>query len=126
MNTIFPDKLKLISLLVASLTLGILLLVNLDRATNAIEGLDSSQHGWPLVYLERSPTKMVLEENAPSPFAWPWPPVPDEERVFSWTNLLTDLIVGVALVVVVYFLLLTVLNRVFGTQSGNILASLKE
>jgi len=101
----------MLSLLLASLILGGLLLVNLDRAIHATEGLTTSEHGWPLIYLSRTPTELNIAGVDPKPYAWPWPAVPKEHRVFSWMHLTTDLIVGVSILIVSYIMARTILER---------------
>lgn len=109
----FPDKSKLISLLLTSLVFGGLLLVNVDRAAHATFPVTTSHHGWPLVFLKRTPLEMEFAGANKVPYSWPWPPIEKEQRVFSWMNLTTDLIVGLSIVGITFVISHTVLRQVF-------------
>ena len=111
----FPEKAKLISLLVAALVAGFVVMINIDRKIPAwgVTNSPVSEHGWPLVYLLRQ-----CGEDAPAatpentiPFRWPWHVDEKELRTFSSTNLTTDIIVGTSIVLVVYMMTHTVLRQ---------------
>ncbi len=111
----FPDKSRLISLLVAALVAGLVVLVNLDRQTLdlGITDMPASQHGWPLVYLLRQPVEAPTAEpmGTAIPSRWPWPIDETEVRTFSSTNLTTDIIVGAAIIGIVYMMTHTVMRH---------------
>ena len=111
----FPEKAKLISLLIAALVAGFVVMINVERKIPVwgVANTPVSEHGWPLVYLlrqsdEDAPAE-TLENSIPS--RWPWPVDKKELRTFSSTNLTTDIIVGTSIVLVVYMMTHTVLRQ---------------
>lgn len=111
----FPEKAKLISLLIAALLAGYLVSVNVDRraADWGITDAPVNEHGWPLVYLLRQHVGIPVAEQTDKavPSRWPWPAGNNEVRTFSLTNLTTDIIVGTAIVLIVFMMTHTVLQR---------------
>ena len=111
----FPDNSRLISLLISALVAGFVVLINLDRqaADLGVSDIPVSQHGWPLVYLLRQrveapaagPTAIAI------PSRWPWPIDETEVRTFSSTNLTTDIIVGAAIIGIVYMMTHTLMRQ---------------
>ena len=113
----FPDKAKLISLLITALVAGLVVMINVDRTIPewGTTVTPVSEHGWPLIYLVRQAQEVAVPghiENV-NPFRWPWPVVEGEVRTFSSTNLTTDIIVGAAIVVIAYMISHTVMRRWF-------------
>lgn len=102
-----PDRPHQISLLLACVVAGILALLNTDRMLHTTSsekiGPNVSQHGWPMIYLNRQgPAPLPLLRKEPN-YAWPYPAVKGETRIWSGVALLTDLIVALVFVYATYW-----------------------
>ena len=96
-----------IALVMASLIAGLLLVINLDRTTNAAaankDSGGTSFHGWPAVYLERRYETLPAYLMARKINPWPYPVIESEMREMNYANLWIDIAVGVAIVIGSYF-----------------------
>ena len=102
-----PDRIHQLSLMLACVVAGILALLNTDRMLHTTSskqlGPNVSQHGWPMVYLNRQgPAPLPMLRKEPG-YAWPYPAVKDETRTWSWVALLTDLVVALVFVAATYW-----------------------
>jgi len=92
----------------ASLVAGLLTIVNLDRAAHAgsltkeQRLLSTSQHGWPLVYLERGVKEKPQLFYSKRLYSWPIPAVKGEQRRWNFGNLVGDIALGLAITVAAY------------------------
>jgi hypothetical protein len=107
------DRHNLVALALASLVAGLIAVVNSDRVTHAGSDLaiGESRHGFPWVYLKRT---LAEEPDFYLPrriFNWPWPPVKNEVRDFSWQNFGLDLLVLIAMTVVSFLLIRALVLR---------------
>ena len=97
-----------IALAMASLTAGLLLVINFDRSTNAAaatrDGGGTSFHGWPAVYLERRHESLSAYLMAHKINPWPYPVQESEVRQLNYTNLWIDIAVGCLIVAASYVL----------------------
>ncbi|MFK7768232.1 MAG: hypothetical protein AB8B55_13490 [Mariniblastus sp.] len=96
-----------VSLAMASLIAGLVLLVNFDSSTNAAaatrDGGGTSFHGWPAVYLERRYESLPAYLMAGKINPWPIPVQEGEVRTMNFTNLWIDMGVGIAIVIISFF-----------------------
>lgn len=105
-----------IAMVLASLTAGLLVMFNCDRSMNRTSakelGYNASQHGWPLIYLER-----VFEEKLPNhvrhtrSYDWPYPAVKGEARSWIVGNLLFDIVACMLIVTIIYWFVRAVVLR---------------
>lgn len=102
-----PNRAHQLALLMACVFAGILALINTDRtlhkASSEKLGPNVSQHGWPMVYLNRQGEAPLPMLKKKSRYDWPYPAVEGEKRTLSWTALLVDLSVMLAIVIAVYW-----------------------
>lgn len=102
-----PNRAHQLALMMACVFAGILALINTDRtlhkASSEKIGPSVSQHGWPMVYLNRQgedPLPMLRKEPG---YDWPYPAVEGEIRKLSWPALVVDLLVSLSIVVAIYW-----------------------
>ena len=118
----FPEKSKLISLLIAALVAGFVVMINIDRKIPAwgVAHSPVSEHGWPLVYLAAAEWRGRASRNIRKYNSIQMAVAVDENelRTFSSTNLTTDIIVGTSIVLVVYMMTHTVLRQFLSSTSS--------
>ena len=102
-----PNRAHQLALMMACIFAGILALINTDRtlhkASSEKLGPNVSQHGWPMVYLNRQGEARLPMLKKKTGYDWPYPAVEGEVRTLSWAALLVDLLVVLAIVIAVYW-----------------------
>lgn len=103
-----PDLGHRLALVLSFLVAGILALINLDRnlhqASSAKIGYQASQHGWPMIYLNRQFDEAIPNHlRAARQLDWPYPAVQGENRTFNLLFLVVDLLTALAIIAVVYW-----------------------
>ena len=102
-----PERAHRLALAMSFLFAGILTLLSTDRTLHKSSsekiGPQASQHGWPMVYLKREVTEPLELLRKDIKYDWPYPAVEGESRTFSWLALLVDVIVGLAIVIAIYW-----------------------
>ncbi len=109
------DRHRPVALTLACLVAGLLLLINLDRMTNAraaaAEGGGVSLHGWPLIYLERRYESLPAYLIATNDQDWPFPAAAGEIREMNYQNLCLDFLIGTTIVLLSYFMIQWIVYR---------------
>ena len=111
------DRHTLIAMTLASLVAGLLMIVNLDRSTHATSLskeerlVQTSRHGWPLVYLERDLMQKPQFFFRKRLYSWPWPAVKGEQRRWNWGNLAGDAGIAVAIVTAAFAMISFVVRK---------------
>lgn len=105
----------MIAMTLSSLVAGLLVVINCDRTIHlgqaAKQGLGTSLHGWPVVYLERKIDSLELYLARLRPYDWPLPSVKGEVRTMNYQNLMIDVVCGLAIVAVCFVLIYQVVSR---------------